>query len=133
MIFVARILYEDQRNEARQYPLHTLVCAMADDQLEKTGLRFALGLVDGVPRNGKNKLLHDRGERVDQAFAGLDPEQNEQPRGHHAAAIDHARQERHAAAPSTLARTEHRGWRPIDGSSSGVDGKPRDGGTDFPA
>ncbi len=71
MTYVAKVLYENQRNEAKQYPLHTLVCALVDDQLEKTSLRFALGLVDGVPRSGKNKLLRDCRERVHQMFAGL--------------------------------------------------------------
>lgn len=67
---VARILYENKRSADNSYPLHQLVCATVDDALEIAGANAA-SLIDGIPRGGRDTLLRDCGERVQDMFAGL--------------------------------------------------------------
>jgi len=74
MTWVARVLYENKRSDDKAYPLHQLVCAMVDDELGITGAPFAQDRIAGMPRGGRDNLLRDCGDRVDDTFAGLRPE-----------------------------------------------------------
>lgn len=70
MTVVARVLYENHRSEATEYGLHTLVCAMADDQCGAPGSWTARGVVKCATRNGRDKLLRDCRE-PERSFASL--------------------------------------------------------------
>lgn len=67
----ARILYENHRDEqGPSFGLHELLCVMVDDQLNNT-TRSAKRYINGMPRNGVDKLLRDCSERVEKVFADL--------------------------------------------------------------
>lgn len=55
---VVVVLYENHRDQARNFGLHELVLACVQDRLgERAGTRFALReAVPGIPRNGNAKL-----------------------------------------------------------------------------
>lgn len=71
MTTVARVLYENHRSEPKAFGPHALVCAMVDDHLGMVGARLASGVVDCVPRKGRDKLLRDCREAAEQMFAPL--------------------------------------------------------------
>lgn len=74
MSFLARILYENHRKEDKGFMLHDLVCAFVADALGELvhGIKRH---VDGVPRDGVDRLLADCGDDVEDMFKGLGPDQ----------------------------------------------------------
>jgi hypothetical protein len=71
MKFRARVLYENHRSDAKQFGLHDFLCAMVDDAMEMSGRWVAKSYIEGVPRNGRDKLLRDCGERAEIVFGDL--------------------------------------------------------------
>ncbi|MEZ4401596.1 MAG: hypothetical protein R3B06_16340 [Kofleriaceae bacterium] len=72
MTKVAKVLYENSTNQANNYPLHDMICAMVDDQLGRTDQWFARNWIDGNPRRGRDKLLRDcAAHSVERTFGAL--------------------------------------------------------------
>ncbi|HRC56738.1 MAG: hypothetical protein IPI49_32845 [Myxococcales bacterium] len=68
MRWVARVLYENHRNEEKGFNLHQLVCAMVDDELGRSPFTTK-NLVHCMTRKGVDKLLADCADRA--VFDGL--------------------------------------------------------------